>query len=108
VNITNARWNFHSGRSTRVLSIKTGAVDKQIIVDQNFQNKALVMAAWLHFLVFDLFGAVWIKKNSLQHGIKHAWILPSLIFTCLFGPLGYLLYLLTRWVKTKEYFSENF
>src|SRR5882757_9045642 len=65
-----------------------------------YQNPELVVASWAHFLVFDLFGAVWIKKNSLRHGIGHGWILPSLIFTCLFGPLGYLLYLLTRWAKT--------
>jgi hypothetical protein len=73
-----------------------------------YQNPELVVASWVHFLVFDLFGAVWIKKNSLRYGIKHGWIIPSLIFTCMFGPLGYLLYLLTRWIKTKNYFSENF
>lgn len=73
-----------------------------------YQNPELVTAGWVHFLVFDLFAAVWIKKNSLDKGIGHAWILPSLVFTCIFGPLGYLLYLLTRWIKTRSYFSENF
>jgi hypothetical protein len=77
-------------------------------VTKLYQNPELVLASWVHFLVFDLFGAVWIKKNSLRHGIPHAWIIPSLILTCMFGPFGYFLYLLTRWVKTKNYFSENF
>ncbi|MHA4810837.1 ABA4-like family protein [Flavitalea flava] len=73
-----------------------------------FQNPELVTAGWVHFLAFDLLGAVWIKRNSLQNGIGHAWIIPSLVFTCIFGPLGYLIYLLTRWIKTKNYFSVNF
>jgi len=73
-----------------------------------FRNPELVDAAWVHILAFDLVVAVWIKKNALSLGIPHAWILPSLIFSCLFGPLGYLIYLLTRWIKTKHYFSANF
>jgi hypothetical protein len=73
-----------------------------------YQNPELVVASWVHFLVFDLFCAVWIKKNAERYGIPHGWILPSLIFSCLFGPLGYLLYLFTRWIKTKNYFLQNF
>jgi putative Mn2+ efflux pump MntP len=73
-----------------------------------FRNPELVDAAWVHILAFDLVVAVWIKKNALSLGIPHAWIIPSLIFSCLFGPLGYLIYLFTRWIKTKNYFSRNF
>jgi hypothetical protein len=73
-----------------------------------FQIPDLVNAAWVHIMAFDLFVAVWIKKNSLSLGISHGWIIPSLIFTCPFGPLGFLLYLLTRWIRTKNYFSINF
>jgi hypothetical protein len=73
-----------------------------------FQNKDLLNACWVHILCFDLIGAVWMKKNSLHLRIKHAAIIPSLIFTCVFGPLGFLLYLGTRLVVTKRYFSENY
>ncbi len=72
-----------------------------------YKNPALLLASWVHFLVFDLIVAVWIKRNSVNHGIKHAWILPALIFTCLLAPLGFLIYILTRWIKTKEYFADN-
>ena len=72
-----------------------------------FSSKPLVVAAWCHFLAFDLVAAVWIKKNSLQHDIGHGLIIPSLIFTCILGPMGLLIYLLTRWVKTKNYFASN-
>jgi Domain of unknown function (DUF4281) len=72
-----------------------------------FQNRFLLVAAWVHFLAFDLLAAVWIKKNSVTMGIGHILIIPALIFTCMLGPLGFLIYLLTRWAKTKDYFAEN-
>ena len=72
-----------------------------------FQNKALLLAGWEHFMAFDLLVAVWIKKNSLKNGIKHLLIMPAIIFTCMLGPLGFLIYLLTRWLKTKNYFADN-
>jgi hypothetical protein len=73
-----------------------------------FQNRFLLTAAWVHFLAFDLLAAVWIKNNSVKYGIGHVLILPALIFSCMLGPLGFLIYLLTRWIKTKNYFAENF
>ena len=73
-----------------------------------YQNKALLCAGWVHFLAFDLLTAVWIKKNAMKFGIPHVWILLALIFSCLLGPLGFLLYLLTRWIRTRNYFAENF
>jgi heme A synthase len=72
-----------------------------------YENPALLLAGWVHFLVFDLIVAVWIKRNSLRHGIKHGWIIPALVFTCLLAPLGFLIYILTRWVNTKNYFADN-
>ena len=73
-----------------------------------FQNKSLLLAAWEHIMAIDLLAAVWIKNNSVKHGIGHVLIIPALIFTCMLGPLGFLLYLLTRSIKTKNYFAENF
>ena len=72
-----------------------------------FQNKSLLLAGWEHFMAFDLLVAVWIKKNSIKLGIKHWMIIPALIFTCMLGPLGYLIYLVTRGLKTRIYFAEN-
>ena len=77
-------------------------------VAELFQNKSLLAAAWVHIMAFDLLAAVWIKNNSVKHGIGHMLIIPSIIFSCLLGPLGFLIYLLTRWLKTKNYFAENF
>jgi hypothetical protein len=72
-----------------------------------FTSKPLVMAAWCHIMAFDLLTAVWIKKNSLQYNISHGLIIVPLIFTCVLGPLGFLLYVLLRWIKTGNYFAAN-
>ena len=77
-------------------------------VAEIFRNRFLLTAAWIHILAFDLLAAVWIKKNSVKHGIGHLLIIPAMFFTCMLGPLGFLIYLLTRWIKAKNYFAENF
>ncbi len=77
-------------------------------VGELFRNKYLLAAAWVHFLAFDLLAAVWIKNNSVKHGIGHLLIIPALFFTCMLDPLGFLIYLLTRFIKTKNYFAGNF
>ena len=84
---------------------KFGSLDG---IAQIFSNRYLLTAAWIHFLAFDLIAAVWIKNNSVRHGINHLLVIPALVFSCLLGPFGYLIYLLTRFIKTRNYFVENF
>ena len=52
------------------------------------------LAGWIHFLAFDLFLGTWAAKMGQEAGIKHVFIIPSLILTFLFGPIGFLLTLL--------------
>ncbi|HMH23025.1 MAG TPA: ABA4-like family protein [Puia sp.] len=73
-----------------------------------YQNKALLLAGWVHFLAFDLMVAVWIKRDSVKYRIRHSAIVPALILTCMLGPLGFLIYLAIRWFRTKKYFSQNY
>ena len=73
-----------------------------------FQNKTLLTAGWVHYLAFDLMTGIWIKRNANIHNINHWLIIPALLFTFMLGPAGLLLYLLTRWIKTKQYFADNF
>jgi Domain of unknown function (DUF4281) len=72
-----------------------------------FQNKTLVTAGWVHYLAFDLAVGAWIKRNSVQYGISHWMIIPCLLLTFMLGPLGLLLYLLIRVIKTRNYFAAN-
>ncbi len=73
-----------------------------------FTNPVAVLMGWVHYLAFDLMVGIWIKKNSQKYGISHWLIIPCLFLTFMFGPVGLLLYLLIRFVKTRNYFSANY
>ncbi|MEP6596997.1 MAG: ABA4-like family protein [Ginsengibacter sp.] len=73
-----------------------------------FQNKTLLTAGWVHYLAFDLMTGIWINRNAIMHNINHWLVVPALLFTFMLGPAGFLLYLLIRWIKTKQYFADNF
>ncbi len=73
-----------------------------------FTNRVAVTTAWIHFLAFDLMTGIWIKKNAQKHNINHWILIPCLFFTFMIGPVGLLLYLLIRLIKTKTYFADNY
>ena len=73
-----------------------------------FTDKTAVTAGWVHYLAFDLLTGIWIKKNAQKYGIPHLILIPCLLFTFMLGPIGLLLYLIIRMVKTKQYFASNF
>jgi len=61
-----------------------------------FAAKPLLLAGWVHYLAFDLFVGNWILRRSQEDGIPHWLMVPVLLATFLFGPLGYLAYLLLK------------
>lgn len=61
-----------------------------------FAAKPLLLAGWVHYLAFDLFLGNWILRRSQQEAIPHWLMLPALALTFLFGPIGYLAWLLLR------------
>lgn len=73
-----------------------------------FENPGAVTAGWIHYLAFDLFVGTWIVSNSQKLFIPHLWIVPCLLLAFLFGPIGLLLYLIIRSIKTKKILHENF
>lgn len=73
-----------------------------------FTHPELVVAGWIHYLAFDLMTGLFISKNARIHGIHHGLVIPCLILTFMFGPTGLLLYLIVRWIVTKQYFATNF
>lgn len=57
--------------------------------------------AWVHFLAFDLFVGRWIYWDGRRIGLR-AWLIsPILFFVLMVGPLGMLLYLVARLLKTR-------
>lgn len=57
-----------------------------------FASPPLLLAGWVHYLAFDLLIGAWLLRRSQREGLPHWAMIPVLILTFLFGPVGYLLY----------------
>jgi hypothetical protein len=71
-------------------------------VMQLFTSRWLVTAGWVHYLAFDLFLGGWELADSRQREVPHLLMIPILLLTFFFGPIGYLLYLCVRAVFRKK------
>jgi hypothetical protein len=67
-----------------------------------FTNEWTVVAAWIHYLAFDLFVGIWEVKDSQKRGISHWFVVPCLFFTLMLGPIGFLLYSILRFFYTRK------
>ncbi len=61
-----------------------------------FSQPWLVLAGWVHYLAFDLFIGGWELAQSRTRGIPHLAIVPVLLLTFFFGPIGFLAWLALR------------
>jgi len=61
-----------------------------------FQNPALLLAGWVHYLAFDLFIGGWETRDAHQHGVPHLLVVPCLLLTFMLGPIGLLMYFAIR------------
>lgn len=67
-----------------------------------FDNQWALLAGWTHYLAFDLFVGGWEARDAQRRGISHLLVVPVLVLTFLFGPVGFLLYIAIRWsVRTR-------
>jgi hypothetical protein len=57
-----------------------------------FRDPWALLAGWVHYLCFDLFTGAWEARDAQQRGVPHLLLVPCLLLTFLFGPLGLLLY----------------
>jgi len=67
-----------------------------------FGNKQAVLVGWLHYLAFDLFVGIWIVADSQRQNFRHLFVIPSLVFTFMMGPVGFLSYMILRQFLIKE------
>jgi len=61
-----------------------------------FQDPWVLLAGWIHYLAFDLFIGGWEVRDAQRLGIPHLAVIPCLVLTFLFGPIGLLLYFALR------------
>lgn len=65
-------------------------------VSKLFQNPYVLLAGWIHYLAFDLFTGSWLVRDAERLRIAHAFVVPCLLLTFLFGPIGLLTWFLIR------------
>ncbi len=63
-----------------------------------FTAPHVVVAGWIHYLIFDLFIGAWESRDAQRLGIPHWFVLPCLLVTLFIGPVGLLLYVIVRFI----------
>ncbi len=66
-----------------------------------FQSRELLLAGWLHYLAFDLFVGAWEVRTARAERMPFFLVVPCLALTFLFGPVGFLLFLMIRTVRAQ-------
>lgn len=66
-----------------------------------FSNPAALLAGWIHYLAFDLFIGAWESRDAQRVGVPHLLLVPCLVLTFLFGPIGLLFYWALRTWRTR-------
>lgn len=76
-------------------------------VAQLFQSPWLLLAGWIHYLAFDLFLGAWQARQAQRLGISHFFlVVPCLLLTFLFGPIGLLVFWAIRSVVKRQLYLD--
>jgi hypothetical protein len=70
-----------------------------------FTVEMALVAAWSHYIVFDLFVGAWEARDAQRVGMNHLMLIPCLVLTLLVGPIGLLAYIMIRGLTGKSGFS---
>ena len=71
---------------------RTGGGGSLNEVAKLFSNPFLLLAGWIHYLAFDLYVGAWEVRDTIQNDMSHWIVVPCLVLTFLFGPIGLLSY----------------
>jgi hypothetical protein len=80
-----------------------GALDQVALL---FGNRWLLVAGWMHYLAFDLFLGAWQAREAQRLGMSHFLVIPCLLLTFLFGPVGFLVFWTIRSAVERRLFLE--
>jgi hypothetical protein len=86
---------------------RTGGFGSLAQVAALFTNPWILLAGWIHYLTFDMFAGAWEARDAARHSIPYLLVIPCLILTFLFGPAGFLLYIVIRSIRTKRLAIED-
>lgn len=72
-----------------------------------FSDPYVLLAGWIHYLVFDLFIGAWEVRDARRLNIPHLAVIPCLVLTFMLGPVGLLCYLLLRWTLRRQFVLDE-
>jgi len=68
-----------------------------------FTRDEVMLIGWVHYLAFDLFVGIWESVDAQKNELSHFLLVPCLILTLMYGPVGFVLYWVFRqWYGSKE------
>ncbi|MEO0527430.1 MAG: ABA4-like family protein [Bacteroidota bacterium] len=67
-----------------------------------FTEENAVLAGWVHYLAFDLLVGMWMLNQNKTLGIHQLLMAPCLFATFMFGPIGFLLFIIIKSLKQKR------
>ena len=68
-----------------------------------FTDETAVLAGWVHYLAFDLLVGMWLIEQNKKVGIHQAVMAVCLLGTFMFGPIGFLLFMIIKTLKSKNH-----
>ena len=66
-----------------------------------FTEEQAVLAGWVHYLAFDLVVGMWMLDQNKELKINSLLMAPCLFGTFMFGPVGFLLFVIFKSFKKK-------
>lgn len=67
-----------------------------------FSSETAVLTGWVHYLAFDLLVGMWMLEKNTEIGIHKGLMAICLLATFMFGPIGFLLLVIIKSLKTKS------
>lgn len=67
-----------------------------------FSQPGPLLAGWVHYLAFDLFIGAWEVRDAQRNQVHHLLVVPCLLMTFMFGPIGLLSYFIVRAIKMRR------
>ncbi|MDF1697304.1 MAG: ABA4-like family protein [Saprospiraceae bacterium] len=67
-----------------------------------FTEENAVLAGWVHYLAFDLLVGMWLLDQNKTTQINRWLMIPILLGTFMFGPIGFLLYIIIKTLKNTK------
>ena len=68
-------------------------------VKELFTQDNAILAGWMHYICFDLLVGMWMVNQNRDIKIHQLLMAPCLFFTFMFGPVGFLLFMIIKSIK---------